>query len=368
MKLNSLSSKFILTSVLIILNSSASYCLDEGEEFLTNKSSPQTQTPPTYTTARQYLNKFTSGNPLLVRNRYLQRTFRSFSSKRSSYAKILLGGVGVLTTGVVLEKNFRRKNKPIIYTTHPKNLHTQSSQYYPNFLPYFYTENPKISSKSMEEILDDKIKKVEKRLANQKVASHITVFIGKAGAGKSCIYNYEQGIPLIAKLQDKTLIIERKDEEKIGNRKNGAIIHGSTPGTSYPSLSKGGDYFDCPGFDDPRGEEQDIVNAYSLHKLFDTKGVQNFRIALVVSKEEMTVERGKPFVELIRQLGELFPNGQNEIKKGLNLIITKGSREENDVNIIKNKISGIRDAHRGMTDFQKEILRHHTKNLGSLVK
>ncbi len=113
MKLARLSAKFIFTSFLSILNSSTRYSMNEGDEFLTNKSSPPNQPHPKSITARQYFNKFTSGNPFtsLVRNRYLQRTFRPFSSKKASYTKILLGRVGVLTTGGVLGKNFRRKNK-----------------------------------------------------------------------------------------------------------------------------------------------------------------------------------------------------------------------------------------------------------------
>ena len=27
-------------------------------------------------------------------------------------------------------------------------------------------------------------------------------------------------------------------------------------------------YWDCPGFNDPRGNESDIVNAFSIHELF----------------------------------------------------------------------------------------------------
>jgi len=211
-------------------------------------------------------------------------------------------------------------------------------------------KSPHLSSQEKLAKIQHNITEVERRLRTQKVGEKVTILLGNTGVGKSVIYNYVQGIPLVAKPYNGKMVIDKANKDEEGE--NGKIVHIATSGTSFPSLSKKGEYFDCPGFDDNRGPKQDIVNAYSLYKLFEQ--VNNFRLVLVVSKNDLG-DKGNTFVEAIGHLGEIFPGRANEIKKCLNLIVAKSTNKDTLDNI-KAQILDIRQNRKKLTAFQKEVL------------
>lgn len=226
--------------------------------------------------------------------------------------------------------------------------------------------NPPQSSTEKVNGIRLEIEKVNNLLKKQKVEKEVTILIGRTDAGKSVIYNYLQGIPLEAIMVDGKLVIQVDGKANILDKENGKIVHGKKSGTTYPSTN--GTFFDCPGFADTRGSEQDIVNAYSLYKLFDQ--VQNFKLVLVVNRAELEASRGRDFVKVIGQIEEMFPDKIDEIKKGLHLIVTKGTKEENNEKRVKSEISMIlRDykGEKGFTSFQADLLQHLIKEEGKIT-
>lgn len=196
------------------------------------------------------------------------------------------------------------------------------------------------SSKKLDEI-ELAIKEVDKRLKIQQPGEKVTVILGMTASGKTTIYNYLRGVPLIAKFYDGEFVIDKKHMEKENDGISSDIAHGYTSGTTYPCL--GGGFFDCPGFDDSRGAVQDIVNAYSIYKLFEK--VRDFRLVLVVRREHLYPrnERGKAFCDVIKTIAEMFPN-IDEIKNNINLIIAQGKEQENNENSVKSCILNIKKA------------------------
>ncbi|CAG8508944.1 16437_t:CDS:2, partial [Dentiscutata erythropus] len=73
----------------------------------------------------------------------------------------------------------------------------------------------------------------------------------------------------------------------IGDSLNSIEINNSSISqTSLPLNQR--EYWDCPGFEDSRGYEQNIINAYSIYAL--TKSIKNIKVLVVVS-ENTIIER-----------------------------------------------------------------------------
>ncbi len=62
--------------------------------------------------------------------------------------------------------------------------------------------------------------------------------------------------------------------------------------------------WDCPGFGDLAGTEQDIVNAYAIKKVFDNS--KNIRVVLVCSYASIEDNRGETLIMILNQLASLF--------------------------------------------------------------
>ncbi|CAG8481471.1 23625_t:CDS:1, partial [Dentiscutata erythropus] len=154
------------------------------------------------------------------------------------------------------------------------------------------------------------IEEIDLRICQQEEA---IIIIGETREGKSTILNYLIGIPLFGKRSAGRFKIYANDSP------NGAKISaGSVSQTSLPS--KHGEYWDCPGFGDTRSSIQDIVNAYSIYML--AKCVKKLKILVVVSENTIQEESKKKFLNLIKNVGEIFKNN-DDLVQGLCLLVTK---------------------------------------------
>jgi hypothetical protein len=64
-------------------------------------------------------------------------------------------------------------------------------------------------------------------------------------------------------------------------------------------------YYDCPGFNDTRGVEQDIVNGFYIKRIFET--AENVKILIVIS--ENTIQgRAEKFIGVLKKLENLLVN------------------------------------------------------------
>jgi ribosome biogenesis GTPase A len=91
----------------------------------------------------------------------------------------------------------------------------------------------------------------------------MVLIIGKTGSGKSTIINILADKKLFGKKESGNLIIDTVDYVS-------KIVHGGTSGTDKPTfyIDKQYTYFDCPGFFDNKGEEQEIKTAFYINYLF----------------------------------------------------------------------------------------------------
>jgi hypothetical protein len=218
-------------------------------------------------------------------------------------------------------------------------------------------QSPEISYEYIESMRN----KIDKRLKAQKPNAKVTVFIGNSSAGKSTIYNYVQGVPLVA-IRDHNgeLAIDKKNRSlssrDIDAEENGGIGHGTSSKTSYPSISEDGHYIDCPGFEDTHGIGQDIINASSLQMLFSNPKIEEMKIVLVVARDIDLSGRCDGFVKLIRHLGKMFSDQASKLQPCLSLIVTKSIGSDSQViEIIRNRILEVPKTHTGLTVFEKRM-------------
>ena len=81
-------------------------------------------------------------------------------------------------------------------------------------------------------------------------------------------------------------------------------------------------YFDCPGFGDNKGAEQDIANAVFIQQLFAiTKEVKIILVAPEV-QFDLNNERAGPVLKFINQIADLFPD-IDEVSESICLVVTK---------------------------------------------
>ncbi len=195
----------------------------------------------------------------------------------------------------------------------------------------------------------DKLKRdldnIASKIENEKISDSVTIIIGNVGAGKTALYRTILGSPL------RGYYDEDKREYLIEGE---GISKRNRAETKYPAINE---YLvDCPGFADDEAE-QDIINAYTLSTLFNK--VKKFNLLLVVPLPEME-GKAKKFTDAIQHLEKLFPNKKDtkKLKEGLNLVISKGTKDKNEVNFIKNTIREIeKDLHSTLSPFAREILQ-----------
>lgn len=137
--------------------------------------------------------------------------------------------------------------------------------------------------------------------------------IGPGGRGKSTLVHLLTGKPLVAKKG------RFSTTEKIPNVD---IRHGPSIGTLQPTcvldFSHKRLIIDCPPFNDPRGPDQDFVNALALHRLLKGK----VSVVLVVSESDICDSGGWNIVLLINKLTEIFPD-QSQLQNILSLVVSK---------------------------------------------
>ncbi|CAG8751876.1 1777_t:CDS:1, partial [Racocetra fulgida] len=183
------------------------------------------------------------------------------------------------------------------------------------------------------QILQD-INEIDARISRQE---NSIIIIGETREGKTTLFNYLVGNSLFSKknVNNDEFDIYSGVKTYIGDSLNNIEIkNGSISQTSLP-LNQG-EYWDCPGFGDSRGDEQNIINAYSIYML--TKNIEKLKVLVVVS-ENTIIERSKTkFLNLIQYLGEIFKNN-NDLVKGLCLVVTQS--EKLDLKKVRNRLRGI---------------------------
>lgn len=175
--------------------------------------------------------------------------------------------------------------------------------------------------------LRSRITEIEEKVpANLK---KLVLILGDSGEGKSSLLNYIAEVPLEAKLD------EELDEFEIITQKpvSGAEINkGSVSKTKMPAGWE--KYWDCPGFDDTRGPEIELINAFSIYKL--TENAMKVKILLVISENTIYGNRSQSFLKVINNVANCFDQ-TNNLEQSLGLIVAK--REKLTPNKLRKKFA-----------------------------
>jgi predicted GTPase len=189
-----------------------------------------------------------------------------------------------------------------------------------------------ITKTSLEESIQEVellIKKGSAKIGEEKVEQAVIV-VGQTGHGKSSLVNYLAGAKLTAKHQGYPPELYIDAQQPVGEIN---IVHGTISGTSIPNkffdAKTGITYFDCPGFDDTRGPEQDIANAFYIKRVFDV--AEQVKVVVVIN--EQTILDRNAFKSLTEKLTELFVDN-DQLKKGISLVISK-SHHDSTINAFK---------------------------------
>jgi hypothetical protein len=143
------------------------------------------------------------------------------------------------------------------------------------------------------------------------------VVIGKTGRGKSTLITHLAGKSLLAQRKNDGITLRTEDPLPDFHIGSGVRVGTRIP-TAWHDPASGVVYWDCPGFDDPRGASTEIVNAFSVQQLFQVPS--RLKIVLVASEADFHA-RAESFGGLLSQLVNTLPDDQ--LFNCLSLVITR---------------------------------------------
>lgn len=149
------------------------------------------------------------------------------------------------------------------------------------------------------------------------------IILGKTGCGKTTLVcGYAVGLKSEVN-EDDVIQLNPSSPLQGFEPRFGAAVGTRFPTACYDPVTNVA-IWDCPGFGDPRGPKDDILNAFAIDKLFDGSPV---KLILVVQDVDLDIEndRGINFFELLNQLVRYFPN-EEQLQNALSLVVTKGGR------------------------------------------
>lgn len=139
--------------------------------------------------------------------------------------------------------------------------------------------------------------------------------LGYTGHGKTTLLNYLGQENLICSLSQS----EKLCYQVINSNNNFLISDGFSSCTKIPNklLINGSTYWDCPGFDDT-SVEQDIANAYYIHKILSIS--TEVKIVIVV-KNNLKSDRGNSFARTLNLLSQIVQD-QKILFQCLTIVVT----------------------------------------------
>jgi tetratricopeptide (TPR) repeat protein/GTPase SAR1 family protein len=157
----------------------------------------------------------------------------------------------------------------------------------------------------------------------------ITMVIGSTRCGKSTTLNLLLGNSLVAKkegvgLSEKTVLVKKNADPD-----NAYPVIGTktTSETTIPTKYEldGMQLWDCPGFGDTRGPQQEIINAWFVNKLFTTASEVKL-VNLCAATSFIGTDNVTEFTNYIRQIQDVF--GRDHIAKIKPLLVFTKTQSE----------------------------------------
>ena len=158
---------------------------------------------------------------------------------------------------------------------------------------------------------------------NKNVAIYM---LGLTGNGKSTTINYLLGAKGLKWQRNKTQIHitneNTTDYPVIGN----TVACCTNIPSSYLDPRGGIEYIDSAGFMDPKGDEQEIINAYANARMF--KRGTRAKIILVIEYSSLIFGRGGNLLEIAQRLLEFFPRDYSTLINSVMIMVTKVNTDE----------------------------------------
>ena len=150
--------------------------------------------------------------------------------------------------------------------------------------------------------IDQAVKELERRISCASTVNPVIV-IGPTGVGKSTLVNFLSGRRLIAEESGSNIIIKAADGGELSLRTSASFISETTiPQQLHDPASKIS-YWDCPGNWDSRGVKQEIVNSYSIDRIFKIPG---HRICIVIPESYTVRSAVGDLKKFVHDLSTLF--------------------------------------------------------------
>ncbi|XP_043466811.1 uncharacterized protein LOC122501426 [Leptopilina heterotoma] len=148
------------------------------------------------------------------------------------------------------------------------------------------------------------------------------ICIGSARSGKSALINYLIGNKLMVKKQRYNTILVKADENSLGPEIGSTSVSKTLHPTKWTSRKLSNlTIWDTPGFEDNRGEIQDIINAFCIYSL--VKNIKSVKFIAVISFDVINDDYTKPFTTFLNNLEELFGEMFENVFDSITIIFSK---------------------------------------------
>ncbi len=185
------------------------------------------------------------------------------------------------------------------------------------------TPSKRVRSKIVE--INAQIENDAKEIRKLNEDNNIYIALGLTQEGKSTLINFLGGKRLTAKKSIGTNIMVV--EKPFKGIEDGDDLTSKTSVPAYWYDEEKIIYYDAPGFSDTGSatftkEEADVINAYSIFKLFDKLPRDRIKIMLVVA-ESSIVSTGAGIKTTINTMGKFFENNLKDVASGTCVVVTK---------------------------------------------
>lgn len=149
----------------------------------------------------------------------------------------------------------------------------------------------------------------------------VVLVIGSTRSGKSTVMNILAGKEIEVQKDGWNYFIDVVGGDYAGaitatGFRPMAISHGCDACTTFPNyiIVEGKQFWDCPGFNDNRGLEVEISNAYYVNKIlsYTAEGMGGVKFIIVQDSDGIGVHGGKSFTDCIETICKIFNPSQSE--------------------------------------------------------
>ena len=150
------------------------------------------------------------------------------------------------------------------------------------------------------------------------------VVIGRAGIGKSTLIEGLAG-ELVAERKGALGPLKLRAITPLPDFEAGNGVIGTTLPAAWYDKDHETVFWDCPGFNGPGGDEENLRNGIAIHQLFTPQS--EVKILAAIPEEDLMDDRHVQLQQLFSRITELFPN-DGQLQNSLSLIITKTTYDD----------------------------------------